>query len=104
MSAPDHNPRADLTPTQARSKLAVAHMGGDPDPDHKRLLRANLACANLDNKIRKELADVELYPVHVGHLVGLLLMSAGADGVALIEKLARDAVEARQTRDQDGAL
>lgn len=90
----DSNARTDLSTTQARSLVANAHRGDDADLI--RLHKANLACANLDNKIRIELAVADVAPVHVGHLVGLLLAASHVDGptVALIEKLARDAAEA----------
>ena len=97
-SFPANAVRVDQTPTEARSKLAVAHQRGKPDAATKRLLKANLVCSVLDNKIRKQLYDAELLPVHIGHLVGLLLMEANIDGatVALIEKMAHDAAEAAQ--------
>jgi hypothetical protein len=90
------------SPTKARSKLARLHMGGDPDPDLKRLLKADLACANIDNKVREQLVGARLQPVHVGHLVGLLLMESGVDGanVTLIEKLVREAVDAGHKADK----
>jgi hypothetical protein len=97
-SAPANAVRVDQTPTEARSKLAVAHRGGEPDAATKRLLKANLACSVLDAKVRQQLADADLLPVHVEHIIGLLLMESGVDGatVTLVSKLARDAVEAGQ--------
>lgn len=86
--------RTDLSTTKARSLVANAH--ARKDPDLIELRKANLACSVLDAKVREQLANATLDPVHVGHLVGLLLMGSGVDGanVQLIEKLARDAVEA----------
>lgn len=90
-------------PTQstakARSRLAIASRSSvDVDEEGMALLRANMACANIDNKIRHQSVDATLRGVHVGHLVGLLLNNANVDGATstLIEKLARDAVEAAQ--------
>lgn len=90
----DKNPLTSIT--KSRSDLARLHRGEpNPDPELKRLYKANLATANLDKKIREQVRGVELGPAHVAHLVGLILMESGVAGanVALIEKLARDAVE-----------
>ncbi|WP_418062423.1 hypothetical protein [Pimelobacter simplex] len=86
--------RTDLTTAQARSRVANARQHGLPE-DLIQLYKANLACANIDNKIRIELREAQLDPVHVGHLVGLLMSSSGIDGatVGVVEKLVRDAAE-----------
>lgn len=88
-------PRTDLTTTKARSEVARANMG-TPDPDLVELRKANLACSNLDAKLREQLRYAKLHPAHVAHLVGLLLSGCDVDGptATVIEKLARDAVEA----------
>lgn len=92
----DHTARTDLSQTQARSLVANAHRSGDADLIQ--LHKANLACANIDNRIREQLREAELDAVHVGHLVGLLLSGSHVDGatVTVVEKLVRDAVEAAQ--------
>lgn len=87
------------TPLQARAQLATAHRREfDASAEDLRILRGDLACANIDAKIRRYSKDAELSGPHVAHLVGLLLANAHVDGntVRLIEGLARDAVEAAQ--------
>ncbi|MCW2767971.1 MAG: hypothetical protein JWO11_3930 [Nocardioides sp.] len=86
--------------TAARSELARLHVQADPDPDLVLLARAKLVCARLDNRIREYSADagVRLRPVHVAHLVGLLLAESGVDGstVGAVERAAHDAVATAQ--------
>lgn len=90
----DLTPQTDLTTTKARSLLAHAARLGDTELIELR--KANLACSNLDIKLREQLRYAKLHPAHVAHLVGLLLSGCDVDGptATVIEKLARDAVEA----------
>lgn len=89
--------------TAARSELARLHAANpDPDPAAVQLVRANLVCARIDNRIREYTAqaEVRLSDVHVGHLVGLLLSKSGVDGesVASLERIVREAVAAATQR------
>lgn len=91
---PDLTPQTDLTTTKARSLLA--HAVRSRDEELVELRKANLACSNLDAKVREQLRYAKLRPEHVAHVVGLLLSGCDVDGptATVIEKLARDAVEA----------
>lgn len=84
---------------RARNTLARLYRNkGEPDADQVAAAKANLATSFLDREIRIRTTEVLLDDANVGHLVGLLLMQAGAAGadVTEIESLARFAVRKAQ--------
>lgn len=90
--------------TKTRSALArLSAHNRNPDPDEVAEARANLACANIDQRIRESIrSGARLGELHAGHLIGLLLSHCHIPGdeVDRIEAEVRALVRAARAGDQ----